>query len=81
MKIYNIHRSGDFFRNLSKCEGRVSIVREDGNIAEFRGHDKDFQNSELSCFNGTIPKIELKFQKAEDLDRILNFIINQRKYA
>ena len=81
MKIYNIRKSKDFFETLSSCEGKVEIIKEDGMVVEFSGCKGSFQSSELSCFNGTIPMLELKFQNIEDLDRILNLIMNQRKTA
>lgn len=81
MKIYNIRKSKDFFNRLSGCEGEVEIISEDGKAVKFTGSKERFWESELSCFDGTIPQIEVKFQKTEDLNRIISFVMNERRTA
>ncbi|MBO5551712.1 MAG: hypothetical protein J5966_07110 [Lachnospiraceae bacterium] len=81
MKIYNIRRSKDFFKKLADCKGEVQIVGEDGKAVRCVGSTEAFLQSELSCFDGVIPQIEVKFQRPEDLDGMLNFIMNERRSA
>ncbi|MCR5774398.1 MAG: hypothetical protein K6G42_04875 [Lachnospiraceae bacterium] len=79
MRFYNIRRSQDFFTTLSNCTGKVDIVKENGNVVEYSGNKNE--DSDLICFDGSIRFIELKFQKTEDLDRMLSFIMNEKRSA
>ena len=81
MKIYDIRRSKDFFNSLSECKGAVKIISGDGRSIEFSGSRKELLNTELGCFDGTIPQIEVCFQETEDLHHILNFILNEKRTA
>ncbi len=79
MKFYNIRRSNDFFKVLSGCKGKVNIVTEEGIEIDFSGR-KD-RHSELCCIDGMIRKIEVRFQREDDLYRMLGYIMNEKRTA
>ena len=81
MIFYNIHGSKEFFSKLSRCDGRIDIVSDDGNITEFMGSNASRRNTEWNYFDGTINKIELKFHDPEDLVEMLMYVHDKRSYG
>ena len=73
MIFYNIKKTKDFFEKLRGCEGQIEIVGNDGSVTPF--------SHGLCCIDGSIEQIELRFQKTEDLDRMLNFAMNEKRSA
>ena len=79
MKFYNIRRSNDFFKVLSGCKGKVNIVTQEGIEIDFSGRGN--RHSELCCIDGTIRQIEVRFQREDDLNMMLGYIMNERRTA
>ncbi len=77
MTFYNVRRSKDFFENLSRCKGRIDIVKDNGSIISFDSGSKN----EFGCFDGLIRYIEVRFHNPEDANRMLSFMLNEKRSA
>ncbi len=81
MVFYNVRRSNDFFTILSACKGKIDIVGSDGQLVEYKKSRELPDGSAHNCFDGMIRHIELKFDDAEDLERMLSYIMNEKRSA
>ncbi len=81
MKVYNIRDSREFFEKLTSCSGTVELVNEQGTRFPLPKSSLPSDPWLMTCFQGTIKEMELRFQDAEDLNRILNYLMNKRDLA
>ncbi len=77
MTFYNIRRSREFFEKLSECDGKVDIVGENGSTVEYLNNNKNI----TECFDGMIRRIEIRLHTPEDINRMMNFMINEKRSA
>lgn len=79
MKIYNIHNTHEFFDRLSTCEGKVELVDEAGKRIELLHGRQSSDIVPLFSLYGNIRRLELKFERAEDCNKIFSYLINKRE--
>lgn len=77
MKIMNVKNIDSFCKMIDSCEGRVSLVTEDG--SRFNLKSKLSQFVALSHYLGkdheTIDELEIESENAKDMAKIINYMM------
>lgn len=75
MRIQNVKDSRRFFRFLAQCTGLVTAVNEAGMHIILTNGNKSPEMLPMTYMDGEIWNLDLKFEKPEDCQRILNYLI------
>ncbi len=77
MKIENIKDVEGFFKVVDSCKGRVELVTAEGDRLNLKSKLSQFVSLANIFSNGAeIPELELVASEAEDIEKLVHFMIN-----
>lgn len=76
MKVQNINDVEKFFEVIDSCEGKVELVTGEGDRLNLKSKLSQYVSLAKIFSNGGIPELEIVAHEAEDVSRLLNFMIN-----
>ena len=77
MKVQNITNVDKFFETIDKCVGKVELVTGEGDRLNLKSKLTQFVSLAKIFSNGEIPELELIAYEKEDVDRLIEFMINE----
>ena len=76
MKVQNIKNIDKFFQVVDQCKGRVELVTGEGDRLNLKSKLSQYVSMANIFSNGEIPELELVASEREDIDRLINFMMN-----
>ena len=76
MKVQNIKNIDKFFKVVDQCKGRVELVTGEGDRLNLKSKLSQYVSMENIFSNGEIPELEIVAYEREDIDRLINFMMN-----
>ena len=76
MKVQNIKDISKFFEAIDHCKGKVELVTGEGDRLNLKSKLSQYVSLANIFSNGEIPELEILAYEKEDVDRLLNFMIN-----
>ena len=76
MKVLNVTDIDKFFRVIDRCEEKVELVTENGDIYNLKSKLSQYVALSKVFFGGVIPSIELITHSPSDSGRIMNYMMN-----
>ncbi len=76
LKVTNITDIDKFFGIIDRCEGKVELVTDNGDIYNLKSKLGQFASLTKVCFNGKIPVVELVTSCSSDAGKIMNYMMN-----
>ena len=76
MKVSNITDVEKFFKVVDSCKGRVELVTGEGDRLNLKSQLTKYVSLATIFSNGEIPELELVATDAEDVEKLLDFMLN-----
>ena len=76
MKVQNIKNLDKFFKVVDQCKGRVELVTGEGDRLNLKSKLSQYVSMANIFSNGEIPELEIVAYEREDIDRLINFMMN-----
>ena len=76
MKVQNIKNIDTFFQVVDQCKGRVELVTGEGDRLNLKSKLSQYVSMANIFSNGEIPELEIVAYEREDIDRLINFMMN-----
>ena len=76
MKVQNIKHIDKFFKVVDQCKGRVELVTGEGDRLNLKSKLSQYVSMANIFSNGEIPELEIVAYEREDIDRLINFMMN-----
>lgn len=76
MKVMNITDVDKFFGVIDRCEGKVELVTDNGDIYNLKSKLGQFASLAKVFLNGKIPAIELVTHNPSDAGAIMKYMMN-----
>lgn len=76
MKVMNIKDIDNFFRVIDRCEEKVELVTENGDMYNLKSKLSQFVALTKVVFNGVIPVVELITHSPSDAGKIMHYMMN-----
>lgn len=76
MKIQNITNINKFFEVVDSCKGRVELVTGEGDRLNLKSKLCQYVSLANIFSNGEIPELDLVAYEKEDIDKLVQFMIN-----
>ena len=76
MKVQNIKNIDKFFQVVDQCKGRVELVTGEGDRLNLKSKLSQYVSMANIFSNGEIPELEIVADEREDIDRLINFMMN-----
>lgn len=76
MKVQNITNINRFFEVVDKCKGRVELVTGEGDRLNLKSKLCQYVSMANIFSNGEIPELEIIAYEKEDIDRLIDFMMN-----
>ena len=76
MKVQNIKNIDKFFKVVDPCKGRVELVTGEGDRLNLKSKLSQYVSMANIFSNGEIPELEIVAYEREDIDRLINFMMN-----
>ena len=76
MKIQNITNIEKFFEVVDRCEGRVELVTGEGDRLNLKSKLSQYVSMAKLFSDGTISELELLAYEPEDINKLVNFMMN-----
>ena len=76
MKVQNIKNIDKFFKVVDQCKGRVELVTGEGDRLNLKSKLSQYVSMANIFSNGEIPELEIVAFEREDIDRLINFMMN-----
>ena len=76
MKVENIKNVEEFFKVVDSCKGKVELVTGEGDRLNLKSKLSQYVSLANIFSNGEIPELEIVAYEAEDIDRLVNYMIN-----
>ncbi len=76
MKITNISNINKFFETIDQCKGRVELVTGEGDRLNLKSKLSQYVSLANIFSNGDIPEMEVIAYEKEDVDKLINFMMN-----
>ena len=76
MKIQNITNIEKFFEVVDSCEGKVELVTGEGDRLNLKSKLSQYVSMAKLFSDGTISELELLAYEPEDINKLVNFIMN-----
>lgn len=76
MKIQNITNIEKFFEVVDSCEGKVELVTGEGDRLNLKSKLSQYVSMAKLFSDGTISELELLAYEPEDINKLVNFMIN-----
>ena len=77
MKVENIKDIDKFFKVIDECKGKVELVTGEGDRLNLKSKLSQYVSMANIFSDGTIKELELVAYEPEDIDRLVNYMINQ----
>lgn len=77
MKVSNIKDIDKFFEVVDSCQGKVELVTGEGDRLNLKSKLSQYVSLANIFSNGEIPELELIASEPADVDKLVNFMINQ----
>ena len=77
MKVQNITNIDGFFKTVDACKGRVELVTGEGDRLNLKSKLSQYVSMAKIFGNGEIPELEVVAYEREDIDRLINFMMNE----
>ena len=78
MKIHNITNIDKFFDVIAKCNGRVELVTAEGDRLNLKSTLAQYVALAKVFSDGTIPSLELVVYEAEDIGRLVDYMMQSQ---
>mgnify|MGYP004649965027 CR=1 FL=1 len=75
MKVENIKNIDKFFEMIDKCQGTVELVTGEGDRLNLKSKLCQYVSLANIFSNGNVPELEIVAHEQEDVQRILNFML------
>lgn len=76
MKVQNITNINRFFEVVDSCKGRVELVTGEGDRLNLKSKLCQYVSMANIFSNGEIPELEIIAHEKEDIDRLIDFMMN-----
>ena len=76
MKIQNITNIEKFFEVVDSCKGKVELVTGEGDRLNLKSKLSQYVSMAKLFSDGTISELELLAYEPEDINKIVNFMMN-----
>ena len=76
MKVQNIKNIDKFFKVVDQFKGRVELVTGEGDRLNLKSKLSQYVSMANIFSNGEIPELEIVAYEREDIDRLINFMMN-----
>ena len=76
MKIQNITNIEKFFEVVDSCKGKVELVTGEGDRLNLKSKLSQYVSMAKLFSDGTISELELLAYEPEDLNKLVNFMMN-----
>lgn len=76
MKVQNITNINRFFEVVDNCTGRVELVTGEGDRLNLKSKLCQYVSMANIFSNGEIPELEIIAYEKEDIDRLIDFMMN-----
>lgn len=76
MKFYNVTNLEEFFKAVDSCKGKVELVTGNGDRLNLKSNICKYVAFSSLIANADVPELELVVEEAEDVDKLLNYMIN-----
>ncbi|MDY3248922.1 MAG: polya polymerase [Candidatus Choladocola sp.] len=77
MKVQNIKNIDKFFQVVDACEGKVELVTGEGDRLNLKSKLSQYVSMANIFSNGEIPELEIIAYEKDDIDRLINFMMNE----
>ncbi|HIR14248.1 MAG TPA: polya polymerase [Candidatus Choladousia intestinavium] len=77
MKVQNIKNIEKFFEVVDECKGRVELVTGEGDRLNLKSKLSQYVSMANIFSNGEIPELEIIAYEKEDIDRLINYMMNE----
>ena len=77
MKVSNIKDIEGFFKAIDQCKGKVELVTGEGDRLNLKSKLSQYVSMAKIFSNGEIPEMELIAHEKEDVDRLIEFMMNE----
>lgn len=77
MKLENIKDVHKFFEVVDSCKGKVMLVTDEGDQLNLKSKLSQYVSLANIFSGGTIPEMELIASEPEDVQKLVDFMINQ----
>ena len=77
MKVQNIRDIDQFFSVLDKWKGKVELVPGEGDRLNLKSKLSQYVSMANIFSDGTIKELELVAYEPEDIDKLVNYMMNQ----
>lgn len=77
MKIQNIKDINKFFEVVDACDGKVELVTGEGDRLNLKSKLCQYVSLANIFSNGEIPELEIIAHEKEDVDRLIQFMMNE----
>ncbi|MCD7819349.1 MAG: polya polymerase [Lachnospiraceae bacterium] len=76
MKVQNITNIEKFFQVVDSCKGKVELVTGEGDRLNLKSKLSQYVSLANIFSNGEIPELELVAYEQEDINKLINFMMN-----
>ena len=76
MKVQNITNINRFFEVVDQCKGKVELVTGEGDRLNLKSKLCQYISLANIFSNGEIPELEIIAYEKEDIDRLIDFMMN-----
>ena len=76
MKVSNIKDIEKFFEVVDSCQGKVELVTGEGDRLNLKSKLSQYVSLANIFSAGEIPELEIVAAEKEDIDRLINFMMN-----
>lgn len=76
MKIQNITNIEKFFEVVDSCKGKVELVTGEGDRLNLKSKLPQYVSMAKLFSDGTISELELLAYEPEDINKLVNFMMN-----
>ena len=77
MKVQNITDIDKFFKVVDNCKGKVELVTGEGDRLNLKSKLSQYVSMANIFSDGTISELEIVAYEPEDIDKLVNFMMNQ----
>ena len=77
MKVENIKDINKFFSVVDECKGKIELVTGEGDRLNLKSKLSQYVSMANIFSDGVIKELELVAYEPEDIDKLVNYMINQ----
>ena len=77
MKVPNITDIDGFFKVVDSCKGKVELVTGEGDRLNLKSKLSQYVSMANIFSNGEIPELEIIAYEREDIDKLIEFMMNE----